>query len=129
MVPLGTRNSRMKDFHDVWFLAQTWEFSGKLLCIAIEGCFQWRSTPWTQELPEPLQLSFYSNDMFQDRWQAYLRSSSLLLTPPQNPEMVGESIRMFLGPVHESILVKVPFNMHWPAGGPWTAPLDGQSHL
>ena len=35
MVHLGIANSRMKDFFDVWFLAQTFAFDGATLSAAI----------------------------------------------------------------------------------------------
>ena len=39
MVTLGIANSRMKDFYDVWVLAQSFAFEGDLLCRAIQATF------------------------------------------------------------------------------------------
>ena len=45
MVHLGIANSRMKDFFDVWFLAQTFAFDGTVLNAAIRATFERRDTP------------------------------------------------------------------------------------
>jgi hypothetical protein len=37
MVSLGEANSRMKDFFDIWFLSQRFEFDGRLLAEAIQA--------------------------------------------------------------------------------------------
>ena len=43
MVSLDTRNSRMKDFHDVWALAGAFAFHGPSLRKAIARCRPWRA--------------------------------------------------------------------------------------
>jgi predicted nucleotidyltransferase component of viral defense system len=45
MVVLGRRNSRMKDFHDIWALSSTFAFEGSVLRQAIVACFERRRTP------------------------------------------------------------------------------------
>jgi Nucleotidyl transferase AbiEii toxin, Type IV TA system len=42
MVVLDIRNSRMKDFYDIWFMANTWEFEMESLQKAIEFSFKRR---------------------------------------------------------------------------------------
>ena len=54
MVQLDLRNSRMKDFHDVWALAGLFAFDGAKLQRAIAACFERRGTPWTDEVPRAL---------------------------------------------------------------------------
>ena len=39
IVQLGQQNSRMKDFHDVWALSETFGFDGSVLREAIRACF------------------------------------------------------------------------------------------
>ncbi len=51
MVKADTRNSRMKDFHDVWALAGAFAFEGEPLQRAIAACFERRGTAWTSEAP------------------------------------------------------------------------------
>ena len=119
MVQLGTRNSRMKDFYDMWALSETFAFDGDELRKAVDRCFERRETVWSQAVPEALTPAFYSNADLQDRWQSYGQDGLLLSSPPSAFEDIGSRIRSFLGPVRESILAGQPLERHWPAGGPW----------
>lgn len=122
MVQLGTRNSRMKDFYDLWALSQTFAFDGSDLREAVERCFERRGTAWSQAVPEALTSAFYSNPDLQNRWQSYGQNGQLLSSPPSAFENVGTRIQLFMAPVRESIIEGLPFEMHWPAGGPWQSP-------
>ena len=44
MVQLGTRNSRMKDFYDIWALSENFVFDGIELQQAVALCFERRGT-------------------------------------------------------------------------------------
>ena len=44
MVHLGSLNSRMKDFHDIWRMSQQFNFKGTDLCEALRGTFAKRET-------------------------------------------------------------------------------------
>jgi Nucleotidyl transferase AbiEii toxin, Type IV TA system/Type I restriction enzyme R protein N terminus (HSDR_N) len=59
MVSLDTRNSRMKDFHDVWALSSAFAFDGRALQRAIAACFERRGTPLQAEVPRALTPAFY----------------------------------------------------------------------
>ena len=119
MVQLGTGNSRMKDFFDVWALSETFAFDGFELQEAVARCFDRRGTPWSTEMPEALTPAFYSNLRLQEYWTAYGHQGGLFNFPPSAFEIVGDRIQSFLGPVRDSILAGDSFDMHWPAGGPW----------
>ena len=119
MVQLGTRNSRMKDFYDVWALSETFSFDGAELREAVERCFKRRGTAWTHAVPEALTSAFYSNSDPQIRWQSYGQDGQLLSSPPSAFEDIGGRIQSFLGPLRESILAGHPFKLHWPPGGSW----------
>ena len=121
MVQWGTRNSRMKDFFDIWALSETFDFSGPMLQEAIARCFDQRGTQWSVEAPEALTAAFYSDPELSNSWAGYGRHEGLFNLPPSAFEVVGDRIRSFLGPVRESILAGEPFDMHWPAGGIWEA--------
>jgi predicted nucleotidyltransferase component of viral defense system len=121
MVTLGRRNSRMKDFHDVWALTQAFAFEGPALQRALARCFERRGTPWTPELPDVLGAAFYDDDAVQARWAGYRRAGDFRDPPPEVLSIVGERIRSFLGPVREAIAADTSFDGTWPAGGPWEA--------
>jgi hypothetical protein len=119
MVKLDTRNSRMKDFHDLWALSEAFDFDGPQLRAAISACFARREMPWTHEIPRPLTAGFYEAPQLAARWTSYLRSGAVLALPPRAFEAIGERIIRFFGPLRESIVAGTPFEMHWHAGGPW----------
>lgn len=119
MVQLGRRNSRMKDFHDLWALSETFPFDGRSLREAISLCFARRGTPWTREIPDVLTPGFYADRDVEARWDAYRRKGQFRTPPPRVLHVVGERIVGFLGPLRESILADAAFSRRWPAGGPW----------
>lgn len=125
MVQLGTGNSRMKDFYDVWALSETFQFGGAELQEAVERCFERRGTAWTPTVPDALTSAFYSNPDLQFRWQSYGQDGQLLSSPPSAFEAIGERIQAFLGPVRDSVLADETFDMYWPAGGPWQVHFTG----
>ena len=119
MVKLDTRNSRMKDFHDIWALAGTFAFDGPTLQKAITACFQRRATPWTAEAPRALTAAFYQTPEIETRWRRYLAAGAVLAPPPAQFEIIGERIIHFLGPVRSSIVVGDSFTSVWEPRGPW----------
>ena len=90
MVQLGTRNSRMKDFYDIWALSETFAFYGTELREAVGGCFERRGTAWTPAVPEALTSAFYSDADLQVRWQSYGQDGQLLSSPPSAFEDIGD---------------------------------------
>jgi len=119
MVKLDTRNSRMKDFHDIWALAGAFAFDGSVLRTALAACFERRSTPWPAEAPRALTAAFYRTPEIASRWRNYLASGAVLVPPPAQFEVIGERLIRFLGPVRESLVAGKPFVSYWPADGPW----------
>jgi len=120
MVKLDTRNSRMKDFHDLWALAGAFSFDGSTLRKAVAACFERRATRWTAEAPRALTPAFYQTHEIATRWRNYLTAGAVLTPPPGQFEVIGERIIRFLGPVRESLVAGEPFTSVWPAGGPWS---------
>lgn len=119
MVTLDLRNSRMKDFHDVWALSNAFAFDGATLKRAIAACFERRATPWEDEVPRALTAAFYQMPDIAARWRSYLAAGAVLVAPPSQFEVIGEQIMKFLGPLRDSIETKGDFDHRWPAGGPW----------
>lgn len=119
MVKLGTRNSRMKDFHDIWALSTEFDFDGMELRDAADACFERRRTPWTDETPDVLTTAFYHDSLLQKQWAGYLRSGSVRVAPPARFELIGERIIQFLSLVRERIIARTRFDARWLAGGPW----------
>jgi predicted nucleotidyltransferase component of viral defense system len=71
MVALGSSNSRMKDFYDVWMCSQHLELSGDTLLQAIEATFRHRDTPVPAEEIEALTSDFVEQHRAQ--WNAFVK--------------------------------------------------------
>ena len=98
MVKLGITNSRMKDFHDLWFLSRRFDFDGPTLRQAIAATFARRQTMLSDELPYPLTDAFARDEAKQTQWVAFLRRNGLTGQSLQFADMVVV-LRQFIGPV------------------------------
>ena len=122
MVKLDIRNSRMKDFHDVWALSTAFAFDGGAVQRAIATCFERRRTPWQAETPRALTPAFYQVPELEMRWRSYLAAGAVLVPPPAQFEVIGEGILRFLGPARSSIVAGLSFTSTWEPRGPWRSP-------
>jgi hypothetical protein len=121
MVVLGERNSRYKDFYDLYVLARQFPFHGERLARAIAATFERRRTTIDNVLPTALAPRFYADDSRAEQWRAYLKRNAL---PGATADFaaVGELLQNFLGPVWGALGTGRPFSDAWPLAGPWTSP-------
>ncbi len=114
-VYLGSLNSRMKDFYDIWRLSQQFDFKGIDLCNAIKGTFGKRETAVIEfdELIDELLES----ETLQIQWTAFL-SKSAISGPETFPEVLA-LIGKFLSPVFSSINNNKVLSQKWVPPGPW----------
>ena len=121
IVQLGQQNSRMKDFHDIWALSETFSFDGSALREAIQACFARRETDWTTQTPLALTSTFYTDTRLNRLWSDYRTSTNPVIPPPDAFNVIGERIFNFLAPIRESVVREAPFDTSWPPGGTWRA--------
>ena len=97
MVVLDIRNSRMKDFYDIWFMANTWTFDMASLSKAILASFERRGTVIPKEVPLALTEGFLNDSQKKRQWAAFV---SRLNPGDEAPslEEVGTILRTFLLP-------------------------------
>jgi len=81
MVFLGSINSRMKDFYDVWFLASHFDFEGKTLAEAIKQTFKRRKTDIEFD-PIAFRPDFASSAQKKIQWDSFYRK--LQTNVPEN---------------------------------------------
>jgi hypothetical protein len=117
MVFLGTVNSRMKDFYDIWLLAQQFDFTGAELAVSIAKTFANRGTEPDGD-PIALTTAFTDTETTKRQWTAFIRRSNLA-DAPATLEQLREPLRQFLLPVVAAITEGRDFTGNWPAGGPW----------
>ena len=115
MVALGEINSRMKDFYDVWLLANHFPFDGRSLCAAIRATFDRRRTPVT--LPISAFEERFLSEEREAQWRAFVRRHGL-----SSPGSLREAVRLiavFLRPVVRALSEGRQHDRHWSAGAPW----------
>jgi predicted nucleotidyltransferase component of viral defense system len=116
MVFLGSVNSRMKDFYDLWIMAENFEFDGQRLQKAIINTFKRRNSTLPKETPVGLSERFASDN--QTQWQAFL----LRLRIDNMSETITDVIRLlrgFLMPILNASAIEKIFEGEWKPGGPW----------
>lgn len=120
MVALDMANTRLKDFYDIYMLAQTREFDGETLAKAIAVTFKRRNTPLPIETPRALTSDFSEDVGKQASWQAFLRKGRLSADGKTLAEVV-EIIKEFLLSPTTSVAQGKVFTKKWiPAKG-WRA--------
>jgi predicted nucleotidyltransferase component of viral defense system len=113
LVSIGVANTRMKDFYDLWMMAQNFQFEGQLLATALRRTFERRGTVWPVEAP--LGLSEEFTKAKETLWRAFLTRERLGAAPADFRQLVVD-IRAFLLP-----LLAEATPGHWPPGGPWAS--------
>jgi predicted nucleotidyltransferase component of viral defense system len=118
MLVLGDRNSRIKDFFDLRYLAESFSFDRKVLAEAIRSTFAHRKTPITPDDPIGLTDAYWDNPIRPAQVRAFARRSGLE-TRTENGKEILAVIRPFLVPVLDDLRRGVAKDGTWTAGGPW----------
>ena len=117
MVDLDIRNSRMKDFYDIWFMANTWDFEQRLLRSAIAFSFERRGMAVPRDVPFALTEEFLSDPQKTKQWKAFLERLSSRKEADLSLVEVGEMLRAFLVPCllppTDSVLAHWTPNVGW----------------
>ena len=121
MVTLGERNSRMKDYFDVWLLSRRFDFKGELLAKAIAVTFARRKTETPSAVPVGLSPSFATDLSKQNQWRAFWRKAVRTEPIPDFKEVV-EHAREFLLPAAQVAMTTTKWQSVWDKGGPWRSP-------
>jgi predicted nucleotidyltransferase component of viral defense system len=118
IVALGDRNSRIKDYFDLRYLASRFEFDGATLAESIRRTFQRRRTPIPREEPFGLTTEYWNNPARVTQIRAFARRANLEAGPDVGEEVLGV-LRPFLLPILEDLRRGVATAGTWPPGGPW----------
>jgi predicted nucleotidyltransferase component of viral defense system len=93
MVALGLANSRLKDFYDIWILAQTFDFKDTRLAQAIAATFARRKTEIPTEPPDGLTAAFANHSAKQQQWKVFV--ADLAVDPGELGDVV-KALEKFL---------------------------------
>ncbi|MDP2228877.1 MAG: nucleotidyl transferase AbiEii/AbiGii toxin family protein [Moraxellaceae bacterium] len=113
---LGIANSRMKDYFDLWILAQHTYFDGDTLRQAVQATFDRRKTALAAEAPFGLTDAFAQDAQKQVQWQAFLRKNRIEALALDE---VITALGVFMLPVIKAASTNMVFSARWRAGGPW----------
>lgn len=114
LVQLGIANSRLKDFYDLWLIAQTFEFDRASLAEAVRQTFARRETMLPTE--KPIGLSDAYADAWGRQWKAFLGRERMAAAPTELAAVVSD-LAGFLLPLIEP----AERDERWKPGGGWSA--------
>ena len=121
MVVLDISNTRMKDFHDLWFLSRTWPFQLIALADAIRATFERRGTPLPAGTPFALTPEFHSDARKSLQWRAFMKRLRLDPSTPALDE-VAEAISRFVGAPLAEARSQTASEKTWSVSSGWAAP-------
>lgn len=118
MVVLGDRNSRIKDFFDLHYLASQFEFDRATLAEAVRRTLERRHTPVPSEDPIGLTSLYWDNPSRPAQVRAFARRAGLEV-PDHPSDDFMRILHEFLSPVLEDLRSKAGREATWRPGGPW----------
>ncbi len=118
VVVLGDRNSRIKDFFDLHYLAGRFEFDRATVAAAVRRTFARRRTPVPVEEPIGLTRTYWENPSRAPQVRAFVRRAGLTLGPDAGTEILSV-LRPFLLPILDDLRREDSPPGTWVAGGPW----------
>ena len=114
LVMLGMANSRLKDFYDLWFIAQTFELRRSVVAEAAQRTFARRGTAVPVDVPVGLSDEFAKAKSAQ--WSAYLARDRMAAAPDAFSVVITDR-QGFLMPMFDGAADDARV---WPKGGPWS---------
>lgn len=104
-------SSRMKDYYDIYYLANKFDFDGVVLTEALEKTFENRGHVFTVEQFEQV-IAFENDESMQKKWKAFCRKID---TKTDSYSTVLRTIRCFLRKPIVAAINKDTFNQEWVA--------------
>ena len=117
MVVRDLRNSRMKDFYDIWTLSRSQAFSSGQLQRATMSTFEQRGTPLPTTIPAAFTPAFYADPGHVQQWRAFANRINEPGLADSLPSIVTD-ISAFLLPVIGRSHPQVG-ELAWRFGPPW----------
>lgn len=104
-------SSRMKDYYDIYYLANKFDFDGATLTKALKKTFENRGHAFTIEQFEQV-MGFAENDAMQKKWKAFTRKID---TKTDDYSIVLKTIRAFLTKPFTAEIDNIGFSGRWSA--------------
>lgn len=110
-------SSRMKDYYDIYYLANKFDFDGATLAEALSKTFANRSHSFTAAQFEQI-LTFDSDDAMQKKWRAFCRKTDI---QTDDYSAVLKTIKVFLDKPFTAAVKNMSFDAKWSASaGNWS---------
>lgn len=103
-------SSRMKDYYDIWYLANKFDFDGKVLAEAMKKTFENRERNFTIEQFKNI-VSFDSDSSMQKKWTAFCKK----VKTESDFSIVLNTINKFLFEPFAAVAESKAFNKNWNA--------------
>ncbi|MBQ3657365.1 MAG: nucleotidyl transferase AbiEii/AbiGii toxin family protein [Bacteroidales bacterium] len=98
----------MKDFYDIYYLSDIFDFDGETLTAALQGTLQHRKRTLSENLFVEI-TDFKTNDFLNSLWRVF--------EPSKNSDLSFESVIQrlidFIEPVYNSVLHNSTFDKKW----------------
>ncbi len=104
-------SSRMKDYYDIYYLANKFDFDGATLAEALKKAFENRLHTFTAEQFEQV-MTFDNDDAMQKKWKAFIRK---IETKTDDFSKVIGTINLFLAEPFKATVENSTFTAHWTA--------------
>ena len=109
-------SSRMKDYYDIYYLANRFDFDGKILAEALEKTFKNREHIFSIEQFDQV-MGFYEDELMKKKWKAFIRKTNIKV---DEYSIVLGIIRKFLKNPFVAAVEHEQFNARWcSAKGEW----------
>lgn len=109
-------SSRMKDYYDIYYLANKFDFDGKVLTEALRKTFENREHNFTAEQFKQV-MSFHEGTAMQKKWKAFVRKID---TKTDDYSTVLETMKAFLTKPFTAAVAGEKFTEKWSAmNGNW----------
>lgn len=102
-------SSRMKDYYDIYYLANKFDFEGKVLTEALRKTFANREHNFTAEQFEQV-MNFDDDAAMQKKWKAFVRKID---TKTDDYSTVLKTIKSFLAKPFMATLEAMEFSEQW----------------
>ena len=104
-------SSRMKDYYDIYYLANKFDFDGSTLTEALKKTFDNRLHSFTTEQFDQV-MAFDNDDAMQKKWKAFVRK---IETKTDDFGKVIETINLFLAEPFKAAVENTNFTAKWTA--------------
>ena len=102
-------SSRMKDYYDIYYLANKFDFDGATLTEALKKTFENRLHTFTAEQFEQV-MAFDNDEVMQKKWKAFVRK---IETKTDDFGKVIETINLFLADPFKAAVENTNFTAKW----------------